>query len=120
MLILLSSSGLITLGAGFRAGTSWSPPTPLTSPPPWYLSKACFYIFNFTVEILVIYSYLILRVDKRFIIRNGAKGPGSYSFNGATIEDAGDSDNVESSSKTEREKTPEDSDGLRRLMSTGE
>ncbi|KAK5019198.1 hypothetical protein LTR16_000763 [Cryomyces antarcticus] len=120
MLILLGSSGLITLGAGFRAGTSWSPPTPLTSPSPWYLSKACFYIFNFTVEILIIYSYLVLRVDKRFIIRNGAKGPGSYSLNGTTIEDAGDSDNVESSSTTEQEKTPEDSDGLRRLMSTGE
>jgi hypothetical protein len=46
---------------------------------PWYLSRACFYVFNFTVEVCVVYMYALLRVDQRFHVPDGAKGPGSYS-----------------------------------------
>ncbi|KAF2248634.1 hypothetical protein BU26DRAFT_302674 [Trematosphaeria pertusa] len=76
--ILLIGTTLCCLGAAFRCGTSWIKPVPLVRPMPDYYSKACFYIFVFTVEILVVYLYAIMRVDLRFHIPDGAKGPGSY------------------------------------------
>jgi hypothetical protein len=78
IITVLIGTFLISLGAAFRCGTSWKHPVPLSQPRPTYFSKACFYIFNFTVEILVVYLYAIIRVDRRFWIPNGAKGPGSY------------------------------------------
>jgi hypothetical protein len=77
--VLLLGSALLCLGASFKAGTIWLNPVPQTRPLPWYLSRACFYIFNFTVEICVVYMYALLRVDQRFHVPDGAKGPGSYS-----------------------------------------
>ncbi len=75
--ILLTSSTLLCLGAAFRAGTNFKNPRPINSPA-WYHAKWCFYFFNFTVEITVVYLYLILRVDRRFYIPDGSKGPGDY------------------------------------------
>ena len=75
--ILLIASALLCLGAAFRTGTNYITPRPRSSPA-WYHSKACFYLFNFTIEITVIYLYLLLRVDKRFHVPDGARGPGSY------------------------------------------
>ena len=75
--ILLVSAFLLCLGASYRVGTSFKTPRPRNESPA-YLSKACFYIFNFTVEILVIYLYVILRVDMRFYIPNGAHMAGDY------------------------------------------
>jgi MFS family permease len=75
--VLLLGSLLISLGAGFRCGVLYAPRP--ANDPAWYHSKACFYCFNFTVEILVIYTYAIMRVDRLFHIPDGAKGVGSYS-----------------------------------------
>ena len=75
--ILLFSSTILTLGAAFRAGIGYVP-RPRANPA-WYHSKACFYIFNFMIEIIVVYLYAFMRVDKRFHIPNGVHGPGSYS-----------------------------------------
>jgi len=75
--ILLISSTLLTLGAAFRAGIAFIP-RPLTNPA-WYQSKACFYLFDFTIEWLVVAAYAIMRVDKRFIVPNKSHGPGDYS-----------------------------------------
>jgi len=80
---LLVGTLLVSLGAAFRCGTSWKHPVPLSQPRPKYYSKACFYIFNFTVEIVVVYLYAIIRVDRRFWIPDGAKGPGSYAAGGS-------------------------------------
>lgn len=77
--VLLTSSTLICLGACFRAGIAYVPRP--RDDPAWYHSKACFYVFNFGIEIIVIYLYAIVRVDRRFHIPNGASGPGSYSGN---------------------------------------
>jgi Protein of unknown function (DUF3112) len=74
--ILLFSSVLLTLGAAFRAGISYVP-RPFTHPA-WYHSKECFYIFNFTIEIIVVALYAIIRVDRRFHIPDGSHGPGDY------------------------------------------
>ncbi|CRL28282.1 Protein of unknown function DUF3112 [Penicillium camemberti] len=62
---------LLCLGASFRAGTSWMPPRPITDPA-WYHSKACFYIFNFTIDISVVAIFFVGRVDQRFWVPNGS------------------------------------------------
>jgi hypothetical protein len=77
IIILLVSSTVLTLGAAFRAGTSYVP-RPITNPA-WYHSKACFYLFDFTIDFSMIVFYAIVRVDKRFIVPNGSHGPGDYS-----------------------------------------
>lgn len=76
--ILLLSAVLLCLGASFRVGTNLKTPRPRDDPA-WYHSKACFYIFNFTVELLVIVLYAALRVDRRFHVPNGSRAPGDYS-----------------------------------------
>jgi hypothetical protein len=76
--ILLTSAALLSLGAWFRAGINYMTPRPVNDPA-WYQSKACFYIFNFAVEVVVIWLYILVRVDRRFHIPNGSKGPGDYS-----------------------------------------
>lgn len=85
--INLAAAILLGLGASFRAGTSWLPPTPIyepnSSPPaaeatPWYFNKAAFYCFNFVIELIVVYLYALVRIDNRFHVPDGAKGPGSY------------------------------------------
>jgi hypothetical protein len=76
--ILLTGTLLVTIGAWYRCATSWQPLVPRAQPLPGYFAKPCFYIFNFGVEILLLYLYAIMRVDLRFHIPNGAKGPGDY------------------------------------------
>lgn len=80
--ILLASSALLSLGSSFRTGTLFDDPRPRADPA-WYDAKWCFYVFNFTVELIVVYLYLILRVDHRFHVPNGSKGPGAYSGSNA-------------------------------------
>lgn len=76
--ILVTSSVLLTLGAAFRAGTNYVTPRPLNKPA-WYHSKACFYTFNFLIELAVVIFYLVLRVDLRFHVPNGSMKAGDYS-----------------------------------------
>jgi len=68
---------LLCLGASFRAATNYKNPRPRDDPA-WYDAKWCFYFFNFTVEIVVVFLYIVLRVDRRFHIPDGSKGPGDY------------------------------------------
>jgi len=75
--ILLASAILLCLGASFRSATTYKNPRPRNDPA-WYQAKWCFYFFNFVIEIIVVYLYLLVRVDRRFIIPNGSKGPGDY------------------------------------------
>jgi len=78
ILIVLAGSLTLCLGASYRAGTAYLPPVPRSQPLPGYYHRACFYIFNFVLEIMVVYFYAFVRIDKRFHIPNGAHGPGSY------------------------------------------
>lgn len=75
--LLLFTSVLLALGAGFRTGVNFSP-RPINNPA-WYHSKAAFYCFNFVIELVVVYVYAIARFDKRFHIPNGSSAPGHYS-----------------------------------------
>ncbi|KAG8627833.1 hypothetical protein KVT40_003706 [Elsinoe batatas] len=84
--ICIIAACILTLGAAFRAGTGWLPPTsvflpgppgpdgPILQEPPWYLSKACFYCFNFVTELFVVYMWLISRVDQSFFVPDKANG----------------------------------------------
>ena len=74
---VLSTCICITI-AGFKAGTAWMPPRPVTDPA-WYHSKPAFYVFSFVLELLVLALLVLSRIDKRFHIPNGSKGPGDYS-----------------------------------------
>ncbi len=79
-IIVLTSSCLCTLLAGFRMGTTWATPRPI-SDPAWYHSKAAFYCFNFLIEVLVLslYTYAT-RPDKRFHVPNGSSKRKSYAI----------------------------------------
>lgn len=83
IVIILFSAVLLTLGASYRAGTTWLKPIPnmFNGSPvdgPWYFSRGSFYAFNFSIELFMVWFWLAVRIDKRFIIPNGAKGPYSY------------------------------------------
>ncbi|KAI1187566.1 hypothetical protein F5B17DRAFT_399219 [Nemania serpens] len=64
--------------SGFKAGTTWEPPRPV-SDPTWYHSKPAFYVFSFVLEIFVLSLLTFTRVDKRFHVPDGSSGPGHYS-----------------------------------------
>ncbi|KAJ5356974.1 Protein of unknown function DUF3112 [Penicillium concentricum] len=75
--IVVLVSALLCLGASFRAATSWMTPRPITNPA-WYHSKACFYIFNFTIDIVVVAIFFVGRVDQRFWVPNGSSKARHY------------------------------------------
>lgn len=75
---LLSAAFLLCLGATFRCGTSYLTPRS-SNDPAWYHSKACFYVFDFGVEITVILMYIVIRVDQRFWVPNNSHMWGDYS-----------------------------------------
>ncbi|KAI5861533.1 hypothetical protein GGS23DRAFT_137969 [Durotheca rogersii] len=76
--IVLAVACLSMLNAGFRSGTAWARPRP-SNDPAWYHGKAPFYVFNFVVEILMLSILTATRLDKRFYVPDGSKGPGDYS-----------------------------------------
>jgi hypothetical protein len=78
LIIVGTSACLCVIIAGFKTGVNWSPPRPLTDPA-WYDSKACFYVFNFTCEVLILCLLISSRIYKRFFIPNGSTQPGDYS-----------------------------------------
>ncbi|KAL7629802.1 hypothetical protein AAE478_001325 [Parahypoxylon ruwenzoriense] len=88
-IVVLAIACLAMLNSGFRAGTAWMPPRPNTHPA-WYHGKAPFYVFNFTVEIIMLCILTPVRIDKLFHIPNGSKKPGDYS--GRTVSVGSDRD----------------------------
>ncbi|KAI1413872.1 hypothetical protein F5Y13DRAFT_160250 [Hypoxylon sp. FL1857] len=77
-IIVLVAACLCIMNAGFRVGTAWSPPRPVSNPA-WYHGKAPFYVFNFTLEIIILCILTPTRVDKRFHVPDGSNQPGHYS-----------------------------------------
>ncbi|KAK4099627.1 hypothetical protein N658DRAFT_452649 [Parathielavia hyrcaniae] len=75
--LLVLGASLLTLGAAFRAATAYMPRP--AAQPAWFHSRACFYVFNFGIELAVLYLYTLSRVDKRFHIPNKSSAPGHYS-----------------------------------------
>ncbi|KAJ5638603.1 hypothetical protein N7528_000993 [Penicillium herquei] len=69
--IVLTAGTLLCLGASFRAATNYLPTHLITDSPP-YDSKACFYIFDFGIDITVVIFFLVTRVDQRFYVPDGS------------------------------------------------
>ncbi|KAL2130047.1 hypothetical protein VTI74DRAFT_6958 [Chaetomium olivicolor] len=77
MAMVTFTSLILTLGAGFRTGVNFEGKP--VNDPQWYHSRAAFYCFNFAIELLVVFTYLIFRFDQRFWVPDGSSGPGDYS-----------------------------------------
>ncbi|KAK7739836.1 hypothetical protein SLS62_011186 [Diatrype stigma] len=88
-LIVALTGVLCVVISGFKTGVAWTAPRPAADPA-WYHSKPAFYIFVFTLEILTVAFLTALRVDQRFWIPDGSKGPGDYSAGKSRISNNGD------------------------------
>lgn len=84
--LLLFTTCLLSLGAGFRAGVAYVPRP--ASNPAWFHHRACYYCFNFVIELIVVFSYALSRFDRRFHIPDGSSGPGHYSQGSPTAKNA--------------------------------
>jgi hypothetical protein len=51
---------------------------------------------DFGLEIVIVFLYAIMRVDLRFHIPDGAKGPGSYRIDTKSVKHVGGESDVES------------------------
>lgn len=76
-LIILISTCLCVLNSGFKTGANWQTPRPANDPA-WYDSKAAFYIFLFVIEIIVLYFFIAMRIDRRFFVPNGSSKRKSF------------------------------------------
>ncbi|PNY25308.1 Uncharacterized protein TCAP_04755 [Tolypocladium capitatum] len=91
ILLVLFTSVLLTFGGGFRAAAAYV--TRPLADPAWIDHRAIFYCVNFTIEIIVVFTYALARFDRRFYIPNGSCRPGDYSRGaGAEAEKAAVSD----------------------------
>lgn len=100
--IILFTSTLLTLGAAFRAGTAFYQ-RPANNPA-WYQSKACYYCFTYVIEVICVFTYVLLRFDRLFHIPDGSSAPGHYSARQHDAEKAG----VEEALDTERPLTAQE------------
>lgn len=75
--LLIFTALVTTLGAAFRVGVNFD--ARAGTDPAWFHSKACYYGFNFVTDLVVSTAYLLARFDRRFIVPDGARGPGDYS-----------------------------------------
>ncbi|KAK4133880.1 hypothetical protein BT67DRAFT_33810 [Trichocladium antarcticum] len=98
--LLVGASLLLTLGAGFRCGASFA--IRPVADPAWYHSRGAFYGFNFAIELVVVYTYAIMRFDRMFHVPPGSAGPGDYSRDRLD----GMADSGDSSRPRSREKEP--------------
>ena len=78
-LVVFLSACLTTIIAGFKVGTTFETPRPL-SDPAWYHSKTAFYCFGFALEILILCLFQIARVDRMFHVPDGSGTVKSYSL----------------------------------------
>ena len=77
--ILATSAVLLCLGATFRVGVNYAGGKRPISEPANYQSKACFYVFNYVVEYIVVVGFVVVRVDRRFWVPNQSHKAGDYS-----------------------------------------
>ncbi|KAJ5786626.1 uncharacterized protein N7503_011838 [Penicillium pulvis] len=94
VLIVTTSACFCMMIAGFKTGVNWSP-VRLATNAAWYDSKACFYVFNFTFEIIALSVLTFSRIDKRFWIPNGSTKPGDYTDLGKSTPAGVDAESLE-------------------------
>lgn len=78
VVLVLFAATLLSFGQAFRAGTAF---LPARSPqnPGWYNHRAAFYCFSYVIELIVLFSFALNRMDRRFHVPNGSSEPGHYS-----------------------------------------
>ncbi|KAK1771642.1 hypothetical protein QBC33DRAFT_565790 [Phialemonium atrogriseum] len=87
--LLLFTATLLALGACFRAGVAFD--VRPASHPAWFHHRACYYVFNFGIELVVVFTYAASRFDRRFHVPNGSSAPGHYAAGaGRGAADSGD------------------------------
>jgi hypothetical protein len=84
--LLLFTSLLLTVGAAFRTAVAFA--TRPINDPGWWHHKACYYCFNYVIELIVVYTYAAARFDRRFHVPNGSSGPGHYAGGARTQKEA--------------------------------
>ncbi|ORY56594.1 uncharacterized protein BCR38DRAFT_414350 [Pseudomassariella vexata] len=75
--LLLLTSLLLTLGAGFRVGANYA--APAAENPEWFDNKACYYVLNFGIDIVVSFTYALIRFDRRFYVPDRVRQDGGRS-----------------------------------------
>jgi hypothetical protein len=73
ILVLITSTLLLTLRAVWGTTASWLTPVPRFEAIPWYYSKIAFYCVQLLPELLVVYLYALVRVDRRFYTPTGQR-----------------------------------------------
>lgn len=64
--------------SAFRLGVTWAPIRSL-SQPAWYDTRAAFYTIELGFELIITFTLISVRFDRRFWIPNGSKRPEDYS-----------------------------------------
>lgn len=77
VVLLTAAAALLAAGAVFRAAAAFA--VRPASDPAWFHGRACFYCFNFGLELVVVFAYTLARFDKRFHVPDGSSAPGHYS-----------------------------------------
>ncbi|TDZ61088.1 hypothetical protein CTRI78_v004551 [Colletotrichum trifolii] len=75
-LLVLTTALLLTIGAAYRCAVNFAV-RPVWFPA-WWHHKACYYIFNYDLELVVVFAYALMRFDMRFHVPDGACKPGDY------------------------------------------
>lgn len=73
VIVLLTSTLLLTLRAVWGTTAAWLTPVPRTQAIPWWYSKPAFYCIQLLPELLVVYLYAFVRVDRRFFTPTGQR-----------------------------------------------
>jgi hypothetical protein len=71
--VLLTSTVLLTFRALWSTTAIWLPQKPLTAPPLSYYGKPAFYTVQLLTELIVVYLYAFVRVDRRFYTPTGQR-----------------------------------------------
>lgn len=73
IIVLLTSTLLLTLRSVWGTTAAWLTPVPRFQTIPWYYSKPAFYCVQLLPELLVVYLYAFVRVDRRFFTPTGQR-----------------------------------------------
>jgi len=76
--VLVTCSILLTIRAVWATTAAWLKPVPIFGNTiPWYLNKPTFYTVQLLTELIVVYMFILVRIDRRFYTPDGIPR-GSY------------------------------------------
>ncbi|GKT59331.1 family C-like G-protein-coupled receptor protein [Colletotrichum tofieldiae] len=76
IILVLATATLLTIGAAYRCAVNYAV-RPVWFPG-WWHHKACYYVFNYDLELVVVFAYALMRFDLRFHVPDGARKAGDY------------------------------------------